>query len=64
MNKILHYISKYSLIFLIYCLLLALSFHFISSSYTTIILVTLIYIILIKNKILVFTSSWIKEANN
>lgn len=64
MNKILHYISKYSLIFLVYFLLLALSFHFISRSYTTITLVTLIYIILIKNKILVFTSSWIKEANN
>lgn len=62
MNKILHYFSKYSLILLVYSLLLALAFHFLSSSYITLILVTLLYIILIKTKILVFTSSWIKEA--
>lgn len=61
MHKLLHYISKYNLIFLVYSIFLGITLTFINTSYFTFILTTLLYIILINKKILVFSSSWIKE---
>lgn len=63
MCKILHYISKYNFMLLVYTLFLAITLTFINTSYLTFIITTLIYIILINRKILVFSSSWIKEDN-
>ena len=63
MCKLLHYVSKYNLILLVYSIFLGITFTFINASYFTFILTTLIYIILINKKILVFSSSWIKEDN-
>lgn len=61
MCKLLHYISKYNLMLLVYSIFLGVTLTFINTSYFTFILTTLIYIILINRKILVFGSSWIKE---
>lgn len=63
MCKLLHYISKYNLMILVYSIFLGITLTFINASYFTFILTTLIYIILINKKILVFSSSWIKEDN-
>lgn len=63
MYKLLHYLSKYNLMILVYSIFLGFTLTFINASYTTFILTTLIYIILINRKILVFSSSWIKEDN-
>lgn len=63
MYKILHYISKYNFMLLVYAIFLALTLTFINASYTVFILTTFVYIFLIKRKILVFSSSWIKEDN-
>lgn len=63
MYKILHYISKYNFMLLVYALFLALALTFINASYTVFILTTFVYIFLIKRKLLIFSSSWIKEDN-
>lgn len=57
--KIMHYISKYSLMLLIYSLAVALSFEIFGISYTVLILTTLIYIFFIAKKIIKFDSSWL-----
>ena len=63
MYKLLHYISKYNLMFLVYAIFLGITLTFINTSYITFGLTTLTYVILINKKILVFDSSWIKEDN-
>ncbi|MEG1410086.1 MAG: hypothetical protein RSD36_09620 [Terrisporobacter sp.] len=63
MYKILHYVSKYNFMVLVYAIFLALTLTFINTSYLTFILTSVIYVFLIKRKILVFTSSWIEEDN-
>lgn len=63
MYKILHYISKYNFMLLVYTLFLAITFTFINASYLSFTIVTLVYAFLINRKILVFDSSWIKEDN-
>lgn len=50
MYKILHYISKYNFMLLVYAIFLALTLTFINASYTTFILTTFVYIFLIKKK--------------
>ena len=48
--KVMHYISKYSLMLLIYSLVVALAFKVFGISYSVLILTTLIYIFLIIKK--------------
>lgn len=57
--KILHYISKYNLMLLVYFFILFVSNKLIGFSYISFILTTLIYIILIYKKILTFSSTWL-----
>lgn len=57
--KIMHYISKYSLMLLIYSLAVALAFKIFGISYTVLILTTLIYYFFIAKKIIKFDSSWL-----
>lgn len=61
MYKILHYISKYNLMLLTYALLLYVVLNIVRNSYLAFIITTLTYIILIKTKILVFSSTWIEK---
>lgn len=60
--KIMHYISKYSLMLLIYTFTLALTFKVFGVSYIVLILTTLIYTILISKKIITFDSSWLERG--
>lgn len=57
-----HYISKYSLMLLIYTFTLALTFKVFGVSYIVLILTTLIYTILISKKIITFDSSWLERG--
>jgi len=59
--KILHYVSKYNLMLLGYFLLLQIIFKLFAASYITLILTTLLYVILIKKNILVFSSTWLEK---
>lgn len=59
--KIFHYISKYNLMLLVYFLLLQINFKLFVESYMTLILTTLLYGILIKKNILVFSSTWLSK---
>ena len=60
--KVMHYISKYSLMLLIYTFTLALTFKVFGVSYIVLILTTLIYTILIIKKIITFDSSWLERG--
>lgn len=60
--KIMHYISKYSLMILVYSIILNIVFEIFSINYITIILTTLIYLILIKKQILTFDSTWLERG--
>lgn len=60
--KIMHYISKYSLMLLIYTFTLALTFKVFGVSYIVLILTTLIFTILISKKIITFDSSWLERG--
>lgn len=62
--KIIRYISKYSLMLLVYMLILALVFKVFGTSYVALILTTSIYIFLLNKKILTFSSSWLEKCNN
>lgn len=57
--KILHYISKYNLILLVYFFILFISNKLIGFTYISFTIITLIYIILINRKVLTFSSSWL-----
>lgn len=57
--NILHILSKFSLMFFVYILLIALSITWISDNPLCVILVTLIYFLLIKYKIIEFDSYWL-----
>ena len=58
--KVMHYISKYSLMLLIYSLVVALAFKVFGISYSVLILTTLIYIFLIIKKIINFDYRWLQ----
>ena len=60
--KIMHYISKYSLMILVYSIILNIVFEIFSINYITINLTTLIYLILIKKQILIFDSIWLERG--
>lgn len=60
MRLILHFISKYSLILLVYFLLLGICMKVFGKSYKSLIIVALILFIAMKFKILEFSSCWLK----
>jgi len=59
----LHYISKYTLMFSVYLILLTIGLTFIGANELVFILITAIYIALIKFKVISFSSSWLERAN-
>lgn len=57
--KILHYISVFNIVALVYLLVMYVALTFFGQNYTTLITTTIIFILLIKFKILTFGSSWL-----
>lgn|GEM_PF-3635530 len=58
-RQVMHYLAKYTLMFSVYTILLTLCLSLISPSIITFLIVSTIYLILIKYKIIVFSSSWL-----
>lgn len=56
---ILHYLSKYSLMFVMYITLLALFINFVSDSLLVLVPVTAIFYLILKFKIIEFSSCWL-----
>ena len=59
----LHYISKYTFMFGVYLILLAIGLRLIGVNELVFISITAIYIALIKFKVICFSSSWLDRAN-
>ncbi len=59
----LHYLSKYSLMFGIYFILLEIGLTVIGTNDWTFVAITTIYFSLIKLKVITFSSSWLDRIN-
>lgn len=57
--KILHYVSMYNLMALIYLVILYLSMTFFGKNYLTLIITTYLFVVAVRLKILKFSSGWL-----
>ena len=57
--KILHYVSMYNLMALIYLVILYLSMTFFGKNYPTLIITTCLFVMAVRFKILKFSSNWL-----
>lgn len=60
--KIMHYLSKYSLMILVYSIIMNIIFEIFGINYMTLILTTFLFTILVKKKIFIFDSTWLERG--